>query len=535
MSCRGQAWDKKLYLVVIGIYAVLALAAIFSGITSWDEETDYLGIRTQLAHAVEVLRGQKPNYQDIHSNLEYYGVASLFPAWFLWFVQQGVLIGRLPLSKALFDPSAEHQLTGFFSTSHLVLACEFLFLSWLVVKLSQFLGLRLAWIAGCLVLLHPSLIGHSFVNPKDIPFAVFYTVYTYTLVRRLDSSQSSWFLISVLSAGLLINQKFVAIAPVIASELLLLSIKRTGSRNFRQTFSLPLISLLLALLLQPASWGLNPVTYLSEAFLTFAKHEWGGCMSYAGSCIGVNHPDWSTLRYIWDWLSIKLPLLWLILLCIQILYWIRNSKNIASSLSTPWTLVIAQATFIPLMAVLRQSNLYDADRHLLFIYPALAVVAAGGLQTLLDSSLYSLIKRTLFFIVTCSALILLVDSLSLNPYQSSYINEVSRFSHNHTTTSLDYWAVSSKELIRNSQIYGSLDPSPALKRGLWISPFWIGFRQLDGMALADESLPSPLFQLRDVSSFASHESRPCRFDAEVQRSLLFVKPIILSRLYLCDD
>ena len=132
------------------------------------------------------------------------------------------------------------------------------------------------------------------------------------------------------------------------------------------------------------------------------------------------------------------------------------------------------------------------------------------------------------------SLVLFVDVLGLNPYQLAYLNETSRFSHS-PPPSLDYWAVSSKELIRNSQIYGSLSTSPALKRGLWISPFWIGFRQLDGMALDDESLPSPLFQLRDVSSFDSHKSRPCKFDAQVQRSLSFVKPVTMSKLYLCED
>ena len=130
---RGETWDKTLYLLLVGVYAVLAIASIFSGITSWDEETDYLGIRTQLAHAVEMIRGHDANYKDIHSNLEYYGAASLFPAWLFWFLQQGLLIGRLSLSKALFDPSAEHQLTGFFATSHLLLAGEFVFLSWLAV------------------------------------------------------------------------------------------------------------------------------------------------------------------------------------------------------------------------------------------------------------------------------------------------------------------------------------------------------------------------------------------------------------------
>ena len=530
-----EGWDKKAYFCLVGLYVALAIASIFAGITSWDEETDYLGIRTQIAHAFNLIRGNETNYKDIHSNLEYYGAAGLFPAWVFWFLQQSLLIGRLSLSKALFDPSAEHQLTGFFATSHLLLAVEFLFLSWIVVKIAQCLGVRHAWIAGSLVLFHPSLIGHSFVNPKDIPFALFYTGYTYTLVRRLTSERDYYFFLSLFSAALLINQKFVSVAAVVASELLLFSIQRHDFRDLRKTIFLPFLALLFALLLQPASWGLNPFNYLSEAFHTFANHEWGGCMSYAGTCIGVNNPNWSTFIYIWNWLTVKLPILWLVLISVQIITWMLNFDWLSTSLVSPWTFVISQSALIPVLAVVRQSNLYDADRHLLFIYPALAIVAAKGLQTLWDLRLSNRLRHISLTFISLSCLILFFDVLSLNPYQSAYLNEISRFSHTHTTTSLDYWAVSSKELIRNSQIYGSLSPSPALKRGQWISPFWIGFRQLDGMALTDDSLLSPLFKLRDFSSFTSHHSRPCKFDAEVTRSLLFVKPLILSKLYLCED
>lgn len=536
ISVKRSKWDKKIYLVFVGVYVVLAFSAIISGITSWDEETDYLGIRTQLAHAVQLVLGYQTNYRDIHSNLEYYGSVGLLPAWLFWFLQQGLLIGRLPLSKALFDPSAEHQLTGFFATSHFFLVCEFVLLSYLVVKIAKQLELRLPWIAGCLVLFHPSLVGHSFVNPKDIPFALFYTGYTYTLLDRRHSPRLFKFYLSLACASLLINQKFVAIAPVIISEVLLYITQSPCTRRLSRTLSLPLISLFMALALQPASWGLNPFTYLNEAFLTFSNHEWGGCMWYNRTCVGVNHPDWSTLRYIWNWLSIKLPFLWLILLSFQLLSCIFSPNiKIKSFVFSPWMLVISQITLIPVMAVLRQSNLYDADRHLLFIYPPLSLVAAAGFQSLIDLRISNTAKTGLRLFLSLCFIVLVIDVLNLNPYQSSYLNEISRLRHNHTTTSLDYWAVSSKELIRNSQIHGSLSNSPRLKHGVWISPFWIGFRQLNGTVSDDDSLPSPLFQLRDVPSFSSHESRPCKFDTQVNRSLLFAKPLILSRLYLCED
>ena len=120
-------------------------------------------------------------------------------------------------------------------------------------------------------------------------------------------------------------------------------------------------------------------------------------MWYARTCVGVNHPDWLTLGYIFNWLTVKLPLLWQILIGLQIFVWLYHFKSIAAGLNSPWLLLISQSALIPAMAVVRNSNLYDADRHLLFIYPALAVVAARGLQTLLDLALSKKNKIHIYF------------------------------------------------------------------------------------------------------------------------------------------
>ena len=531
---RGFSWDKNLYFFCLGVYIILYLAAILSGITSWDEETDYLGVRTQIAHAVEFLRGQNPSYKDIHSNLEYYGIAGLLPAWTLWFLQQAVLIGRLPLSKALYDPSAEHQLTGFFATSHLVIGIEFILLSFIVIKIAKFLGSKLPWLAGALVLFNPSLLGHSFVNAKDIPFALFYTTYTYTLLLRRTSSRPLLLVLSILSSSLLINQKYVAFLPVILSEVILILSQKKCFRDLRSNLALIVSAPFIALLLQPAAWGLNPFIYITEAFQTFSNHKWGGCMTWQSECIGINHPQWSTLNYIWRWFSIKLPLLWLILLSVQLIDTLQKFRSKMLSLSTPWFLLISQALLIPILAVANQSNLYDADRHFLFIYPALAVVCTFGFERVLNIQVNPRLRKRSVLLVVLMSITLFLDSLSLNPYQSAYLNEFARFSHNHKTTSLDYWAVSSKELIRNAQINGSFASPPSLKQGIWISPFWISFRQLSGQLNNNQNI-SPLYQVRVPSEFqVPPESRDCNYASSVERYLLPFNKLVMSKLYLCS-
>jgi len=529
---RAQSWDRRLYWCALGLYGVLVVAALAAGPTSWDEETDYLGIRTQIAHAVGLLRGAHPDYHDIHSDLEYYGTAGLFPAWLLWFGQQALLVGRLSLSQALFEPAAEHQLTGFYFVSHLVLAFEFVGLSLLTVSISRVLGARSPWIAGCLTLMLPSLLGHSFVNTKDIPFALFYTGYTYTLLRRQHSTEPRWWWCSLLASGLLINQKFVAIAPVLVSELLLWWLRSSPLRSFWQVIFFPIAALSFALLIQPAAWGLWPWVYLRESFDTFSRHGWGGCMWWGGTCIGVNQPGWSTLRYLWNWWSIKWPLLLVFLLFIQLLWFFKRLLLPSPSIlwRSGWFLLLAQALLVPAMAVIRQSNLYDADRHTLFVYPALAAMAAFGFQRLCDSSAPSLLRSAMLILTTVLALVMVFDDLVLNPYQIAYLNEWGRYSHNHTTTALDYWSVSAKESLRQAQLDGSLSTSPTVDDSLGTLPLFIGYRQLAGHVSKGES-PKLLFQIRDSPAFRDLDN--CRKASEISRTLITGQKLVMSRLWTC--
>ena len=511
---------------------MLAIASITSGITSWDEETDYLGIRTQIVHALQLIRGASPDYKDIHSNLEYYGIAGLFPAWLIWFFQNSFLVGRLTLSQALFEPAAEHQLTGFYLTSHLVLAGEFIFLTLLVVKIAHHLGVRFPCLAGSIALLTPSLLGHSFVNPKDIPFALFYTVYTFTLVRRFTSKELRWLVWSVIAAGLLVNQKFVAIVPVLLTEMVFFAIQYPSTRSVLRLFLFPWGALLLALLLQPASWGLPPWVYLSDAFETFARHEWGGCMWWGNSCVGINQPGWLTYRYLWNWWSVKWPFLIVLLVGVQLIWCIYRLIKSSPTLKwrSPWLLLLAQLSFVPVLAVLRQSNLYDADRHTLFIYPALAVISAAGFERIWELNRFLIIRKILLVSTAILSLSVVVDDLVLHPYQSAYLNELGRLSHNHTTTSLDYWAISSKEALRQAQLNGALPLSPIVDDSVSPSPLWIGYRQIAGHVSAG-ARPKLIFQVRDVPAF--RDLVGCDRASEVSRTLSTGHRLVMSRVWIC--
>jgi len=528
---KATTLDRRVYWLVLGIYIVLAFASITSGVTSWDEETDYLGLRDQISHAAYILLGRSPDFHDIYANLEYYGIISLLPAWFFWLLQNSVLAGRMPLDRALFYANADPQLTGFYQISHVFVALEFILLSFLLVRIAGFLKAKYPYIPGAICLCIPSLTGHSFVNAKDIPFAFLYTLYTYSLLARA-SGHGTFRLtaLSVLSAGALVNLKLVFIAPLIIFELILglFVSPRRYILSLVNIFTVAFFALSLALALQPASWGGHLIMYLKEAFSAFSSHSWSGCMYWGGSCVGVGSGEWSTLVYILKWLSVKMPLFLVFLLLVSIFVLVINKRDSIVSVLATWFPVLLQLLLLPALAVLRNSNLYDADRHLLFIYPPICLVTGSALGYLIANARKYLIALVLSLLLFLS---MLLDDIMMNPYQSAYLNEPSRFFHDHTTTSLDYWAVSAKEALRGAQLRDFLPLSPSVLDNQSLFPVVVSLRQIGG-SFSSQASKSIVFQVRDPSAYVNLPS--CSGPYEVSRSLWTGHRLVLSRLSVCD-
>jgi hypothetical protein len=558
-------WDRIVYRLVLGGYLVLAVSSLLGGQISWDEETDYLGIRDQLSHALGVLSGARPDYHAIHSNLEYYGTTGLLPAWLLWFLQRGLLTGRFSLERALSNPAVEHQLTGFFTLSHGVLLVEMVVLSRVVVALARRMPVRWPWLAGALVLATPTLLGHSFTNSKDVPFALFYSVYTLGLIQRAPAFTAGRppmraFLVSLLGATLMVNQKVVAVAPVLISEavLALLRWRRRGGSPPGEASPggtlpgraallapvglLPALALGGALLLQPAAWGVPPWRFLHEAFATFAVHSWGGCMWFDGRCVGVRDPSWSAAGYMLRWLPAKLPLLLILLPLAQGLAWVRQLAR------RPWRppgprqdpalLLGLQLLLMPSLAALRNSNLYDADRHLLFLVPPLAVLAVMGFERLTELPTarppWRAPRAWALAVVALLAAGQLLDDLFLHPYQLAYFNEIARHRLNHRNTAVDYWAVSAKEAVQQAQLRGRLPTNPTVADAIPTLPLFIGFRQLGGRVAANADTRL-LFQVRGPEDFRQPvpPGLVCEKPVEVSRRQLLAPNLVMSRLIVC--
>jgi hypothetical protein len=126
-----------------------------------------------------------------------------------------------------------------------------------------------------------------------------------------------------------------------------------------------------------------------------------------------------------------------------ILYRTFTTRQKATILLVGW-----QILFLPLLAIARNSTLYDGMRHFLFIVPplaALAVIASGWIYRVLRGKTLKIAVTVLF--VMCLVPIA-VDMVQLHPYQYLYYNRLSGgLASANGRYETDYWGLSVREAI----------------------------------------------------------------------------------------
>ena len=116
------------------------------------------------------------------------------------------------------------------------------------------------------------------------------------------------------------------------------------------------------------------------------------------------------------------------------------------------------------------SDLYHGLRQLLFIVPALAVLAACGMAWSMERSRAACRAGSLVPVVGVAALVLpVVDQVMMQPYQTSYVNLatdlLARDQADDDRPGDDFWRVSIPELVRDAQLDRLLLCKAATRRG----------------------------------------------------------------------
>ncbi len=427
-------------LALLGVLAGAALAGQYG--ESIDEETYYLYGTKSLRLYRDLFAG-KPllaeriiNYAP--SNLRFYGPAYLLLGSFAY---------RLIDSLAgQWDEVDIWHLINFL-TFLLGALCLYSICARLASR-------RAAFLAAALFTTQPLLWGHAFINPKDVPFMVFFLATIaagiqmsdlfFTLSSRDAPRVSPWrsgkMILSLVWAGVILGLcvSVRVLGPAAGLIVAAYLFFKARWKSVSVLFFYFAIAGLVCLATWPYLWG-APIHRFIESIRKMADFPWEGTVLFNGR---EYRADQLPRTYLLTLLGIQLTEPAILLAALGLagaarLIWQRSPRWLLSALALGWF-------FLPVgAAILLRPVLYDNFRQFLFIVPALFVLAGIGFDRL-----FALVKNKWIAsgVVLLCFIPGLVGIVTLHPYQYVYYNQfVGGVQGAARRYELDYWMTSYRE------------------------------------------------------------------------------------------
>ncbi len=303
------------------------------------------------------------------------------------------------------------------------------------------------YFALLLYFFYPYLFGQSLFSPKDVPFMAIWLVCTYLSFNIFENliengnvsiksiiyvSISTAFLLSIRVTGILILLQYLV-------SLTIYSISSgTSFKIFLKTFYSKILIFILFLFI--FTYLFYPLYWLDPGLFIMAIQEMGRfynnvCTDTLGTCMYAKDlPP----TYIPIWLSVKLPFLILLGICLlpftEKKIFINNKQNIF------FGTILTISILIPLILILRNITLYDELRHIMFLIPLFFILGT--------ISLYVFSKKIFYVLGFITVSIFVIENIKIHPYQYVWFNLPSRFIDLTSKFELEYQGISGKEIAK---------------------------------------------------------------------------------------
>jgi hypothetical protein len=426
-------------LVVLGSIA-LGFALTAGGVATWDSLANFDRSRW-LLHVYGLPSSRPANGLD--ETMKWYG-----PLWALFLA----LMSEVEL-KSLHDPLWVQHAFNF---------ALFPVGLYVTERLLERAGVRrsTAILAAALLFGAIRLGGHALVNVNDFPMAMLsllVMLYLWTKLREVDPGARTAGRMpraTLAWVGMVAIVPFL-IRPPVALQLVTLAtflalygwtaLRAAGWRSRGELLAIPLAAaVVFTVAVWPALWAHGRTVPLRQGLTTFARFGWRDTIRYFGrSAMSDALPRW----YPFIWLPVMLsPATFLLFLwglgrgafrrslppqSFLLPTRRRGTEGGTIDLSLRRWLAI-HAALLWLGVIVLHPTIYDEERHLLFLYPPLLVLAALGLDDLGERLKYGLV--VLVVANACSSYV--------HWGRYSYVYKSSLIGDRHAERFMgDYWAV----------------------------------------------------------------------------------------------
>lgn len=453
-------YDLLKIALVIMTLAIVGLLTINDYGVTWDEHTEVEMVQKNLDY---ILEGRQIGPQSRHYGFIFNAIAELLFQIKILITNQLNLISipEIPEVKGLYERlQLKHILTFLFSL------ITYGSVAGIVATLTR---LKYAWIAPIILALFPQFWGHSFFNPKDIPFAALFTLatclgaYVVAIYTTLDPAQFEeskkditrysivYGILVGLVTGIRIGGFFLLFFVLFTHFLLIYPNYKIKSLKilyyYRHFYGLMVLYwALTTLLVYPSSWynSLTPIGWFFQGIGLMSKYTvWDNLVLFDGNYIPGKSLPW---YYLPKMLYLTIPFIFQIFFIIGIGLFISKYKTLNNLQKACGILVLFQVFFLPSLAILGNSTMYDGIRHFLFIIPGIAAIASTSIIWIYEKitrNFWKIFSVTLFIILLSP---IVIDMIQLHPYQYLYYNRISGgLQQANKRYETDYWGLSIRE------------------------------------------------------------------------------------------
>jgi hypothetical protein len=300
-------------------------------------------------------------------------------------------------------------------------------------------GPAAGFVAVVLLATTPVYYGHMFNNPKDLPFAVGYVWALDALVAILLQMprvpRRAWIRFAVI-AGLAMGVRIAGILLLVYLGAIVLGMAwlrarnsgslRAGLLTARRLGGPALLAMIGAWAVMVSTWPwalLDPIRRPWIALGNMSRYKLHERrMPFAGEWMKTTEPRWDYLPHYFG-LNLPLVVLALVLVAVGLVAhaWWRRRLDIPQRNTV---LVLAMAIMAPpTYVIVLRSIVYDGMRHVLFLVPPIAVVAAIG-AVLLARRLSGAWRVALAITLAAGVARQIVAMRELHPHQYIYFNEI---------------------------------------------------------------------------------------------------------------
>ncbi|HEU4520556.1 MAG TPA: glycosyltransferase family 39 protein [Thermoanaerobaculia bacterium] len=399
--------------LIVALYLVVALFTFVDYGISWDEPIQALYAERVISYYASGLEDR--SYEQL-LNLAYYGP----------------VFEVLPAAVYAWLPEWKYEIRHLFIA--LFAALGLMGVAQIANRLSD--DRRMPAFSVLILILMPAYYGHTFINSKDVPFATLFTWSVWAVLKLFERPDRRNVLLLGTIAGLMFGIRVggVLLFMIAAAALLAYALKREARTRSLKLLPPLAVSGAVAWLIMIAVWPWahrDPVGGPLEALRSASSIP-----MVIEVLFGGRHWPASELpsRFTAEMFAVTtpLPILALVVLGFGLLVrrLIRRQAAFADVLLIAWVLIP------PILQIVVGASRYDGTRHFLFVFPALAILGAGGALA---------IARVIDHPLATAGLVVAIASIipamvRLHPYQYTFRHEAVRDRYE-----TDYWATSYKE------------------------------------------------------------------------------------------